>query len=143
MKEKFLLYNISSSKFYCLLPLTRDDDKNLIFEDLIFNIQLNFDGINNSLNINNSIIIYGTIINLEMINEIKIKKDDEKIINILDNMEITKLDKATNSANLLINNSFCKKIWDSYTNIDKTSNAYLYISIKSDNKNTVDNNILS
>ena len=143
MKEKFLLYNISSSKFYCLLPLTRDDDKNLIFEDLIFNIQLNFDGINNSLNINNSIIIYGTIITLEMINEIKIKKDDEKIINILDNMEITKLDKATNSANLLLNNSFCKKIWDSYTNIDKTPNAYLYISIKSDNKNTVDNNILS
>ena len=134
IKEKFLIYDISNLKFYCLLPLTRNSDKEIIFEDLIFNIQLNYESINNSF------IIYGTLITLEMINEIKTEKNDEKIINKSDNIEITKFDIGTNSASLLLNNSFCKKIWDSYISIERNENAYLYISIKLDNKNKLLNN---
>ena len=132
-KEKFLIYEISNLKFYCLLPLIRNSDKEIIFEDLIFNIQLNYDN-----NINNSFIIYGTIITLEMINEIKKEKNDEKIINNL--LEKTKFDIGSNSASLLLNKTLSKKIWDSYINKEKNANAYLYISIKSDNKNILINN---
>ena len=141
MREKIFVYNTNNKnnlelKFYCTLPLLKKNKK-LIFEDLIFNIQFNYNDINNDsddININNSLTLYGTLLSLDMINKIKSEKSDDNIIKDNHNLIISKFDLSSNSAYLLLNKTFCQSIWDSYTEIDTNANAYLYISIKTNNK---------
>ena len=86
---------------------------------------------------------YGTILPLDMINKIKSEKSDENIIKSNNNLIKSKFDLSSNSASLLLNKTFCQKIWDNYLEIDININAYLYISIKTNNtKIKINNDII-
>ena len=138
MRERFIyIQSIISLKYYCLLPLLKDKNKTLIFEDIIYFIE--FDSPEEiGINKDNNIIIEGTIINMEMINKIKIAKNDENIINAENNIKIN-YDLSTNSAFIVLNKTYCENIWN---NLNKTNeNVYLYISIKQNNEKTIDKDI--
>ena len=125
MREKFIYTESDLSfKYYCLLPLIKNENKTVNFQDLIFNIEL---GSPEKIGINkdNNLIVEGSIINMEMINKIKKEKSDEKIIK---NKITAKYDITTNSAFIILNKTYCEYIWNQYTT--QNSNAYLYISIK-------------
>ena len=138
MRERFIyIQSIISLKYYCLLPLLKDNNKTLIFEDIIYYIEIDSPeeiGINKD----NNIIIEGTIINMEMINKIKIAKNDSNIINSKNNIKIN-FDLSTNSAFIVLNKTYCKNIWNNINNSNE--NAYLYISIKQNNEKTIDKDI--
>ena len=128
MRERFTyIQSILSLRYYCLLPLLRDDKtKKLKFEDLIYYLELNSPE-SIGINRNNNLIIEGTIINMEMINKIKLNKSDTNIINSDNNIKIN-YDLSTNSAFITLNKTYCENIWNSLDTNDE--NAYLYISIK-------------
>ena len=139
MRERFLyIQSIISLKYYCLLPLLKNEKtKKLNFEDLIYYFEINLP---DELDINkdNNLIIEGSIINLEIINKIKIAKSDENIINPSNKITIN-YDLSTNSAFINLNSTYCEQIWNSLD--DNNGNAYLYISIKQKEPKTFENGI--
>ena len=129
MRERFI-YTQSSLplKYYCLLPLLKKDKK-IIFEDLLFNIELylpNDIGINKD----NNLIIEGAILDMEIINKIKNAKSDENIIGLENKIKIN-YDLSINKGLIVLNKTYCENIWNNLSN--KDGNPYLYISIKQNN----------
>ena len=127
MRERFIYTQSDLSfKYYCLLPLTKNEDKTVNFQDLIFNIELNsLETI--GINKDNNLIIEGSIINMDMINKIKNAKSDENIVDKNNKIKIN-YDLTTNSAFIVLNKTYCELIWNKYKT--QNTNAYLYISIK-------------
>ena len=138
MRERFVyIQNIISLKYYCLLPLLKDNKNKIIFEDLIYYLEFyspNEIGINKD----NNLIIEATIINMEIINKIKIAKSDKDIINSSKSV-IINYDLSTNSAFISLNKTYCEQIWNSLDN--NNGNAYLYISIKQKESKAIDKDI--
>ena len=131
MRERFVyIQNIISLKYYCLLPLLKDNKNNIIFEDLLYYLELNS---LNELGINkdNNLIIEATIINMDMINKIKIAKSDKDIIDSSKSI-IINYDLSTNSAFISLSKIHCENIWNNLNN--HNGNAYLYISINKKNQ---------
>ena len=129
MRERFTYTHGSLFlKYYYLLPLIKDEkNKQINFEDLIYYIELSLpDGI--GINEDNELIIEGTIVTMEMINKIKLQKNDEGIIDSNNNVKIN-YDLSTNSAFIILKKEYCENIWRNLNNTDG-ENAYLYISIK-------------
>jgi cbb3-type cytochrome oxidase subunit 3 len=124
-------------KYYYLLNLLKDNKNKIIFEDKIYYFELNSP---NEIGINkdNNLIIEATIINMEMINKIKIAKSDKDIINSSKNI-IINYDLSTNSAFISLNKTYCEKIWNSLDN--NNGNAYLYISIRQNKSKEIDKDI--
>ena len=136
MRERFVYtQSIISLKYYCLLPLLKDENKKIIFEDIIFYFELNAPG-EVGINKDNNIIIEGTIVNMEIINQIKIEKKDEGIVDSKNNIK-TSFDLSTNSGFIVLNKTYCEKIWNNIKN-NTNDNAYLYISLKQKNERTIE-----
>ena len=128
MRERFI-YTHSSIflKYFCLLPLIQNPKNNeMEFEDLIYYIELNSP---NEIGINatNELLVEGTIVTMEMINKIKLAKDDKAIIDSEKNIKIN-YDLSTNSAFIILTKEYCQNIWNNLNNTD--GSAYLYISIR-------------
>ena len=79
--------------------MTKNEDKTVNFQDLIFNIELDsLEAI--GINKDNNLIIEGSIINMDMINKIKNEKSDENILDKNNKIKVN-YDLTTNSAFLL------------------------------------------